>query len=295
MNEHRPLPGFTGSPLDRADHLRRDPAAMQAARMHPSARFLILDELKPLMTADGQDLFWARRSEAPAGTTLFLGLTMDGAPRFAVDGHADDDLEAQAMDARRAGALLGDGRSAILAQARSILEWHRRNGYCAACGTPTTIAKAGYSRLCEHCGAEHFPRIDPVVIMLAEHDGRVLVGRGRHFPDRMFSALAGFVEPGESIEEAVRRELFEEAGIRVARVRFGASQPWPFPSSLMLGAFASAETSDLRLDDSEIAEARWATKAEVRAALRGEGEWLAPSPPAIANWLLRAWVEGDSF
>ncbi len=291
MPEHRP-PGFTGSPLDRADHLRRDDDAVRAARMNPAARFLILDDLKPLMTRDGRDFYWARRSEAPAGLSLFLGLTADGAPRFAVDGRADDDLEARAADARSAGAMLADGRAAILAQARSILEWHRRNGWCAACGAPTRPAKAGYSRLCEQCGAEHFPRVDPVVIMLAEHDGHVLVGRGAQFPPGLFSALAGFVEPGESLEEAVARELFEEAGIRVHGVRFGASQPWPFPSSLMMGAFARADSPALDLDESEIAEARWVSRDEVRAALRGEAAWQAPPPLAIANWLLSRWAEG---
>lgn len=286
--------GFTGSPLDKADHLRRDGAAIQAARMNPAARFLILDDLKPLMTQDASDLFWARRSEIPDGTSIFLGLTASGEPRFAVDGKADDDLPARATDARTVGASLSDGRAAIVAQARSILDWHRRHSFCAACGGRTRIEKAGYSRLCEGCGAEHFPRVDPVVIMLAEKDGKVLVGRGPAFPAGFFSALAGFVEPGESLEEAVARELFEEAGIRVSGVRFGASQPWPFPSSLMMGALATSDSFDLCLDLTEIAEARWVGREEVRAALRGEAEWKAPPPLAIAHWLLASWAEADA-
>jgi NAD+ diphosphatase len=281
--------GFTGGPLDRADHLRRDAAAIQAARMHPSARFLILDDLKPLLT-EGGDLFWARRSEVPEGMLLFLGLDAEGAPRFAVDGAPDDDLPGRAMDARHAGALLGDGRAAIVAQARSVLDWHRRHGFCANCGAPTAVAKAGYSRQCTGCGAEHFPRVDPVVIMLAERDGMALVGRGPRFPAGFFSALAGFVEPGESLEEAVARELHEEAGIRVHSVRYGASQPWPFPSSLMMGAFAQAQGVELALDATEIEEARWVDRDEVRAALKGEGPWLAPPPLAIAHWLLATWA-----
>lgn len=286
--------GFTGSPLDRADHLRRDGAAIQAMRMNPAARFLIFEELKPLMADGGQDLFWARRSEVPTGTSIFLGLTPDGDPRFAVDGKADDDLPAIATDARAVGASLADGRAAIVAQARSILDWHRRHGFCAACGSPTRIEKAGYSRLCEGCGAEHFPRVDPVVIMLAEKDGKALVGRGPNFPAGFFSALAGFVEPGESLEEAVARELFEEAGVRVSGVRFGASQPWPFPSSLMMGAFARAESFDLALDESEISEARWVSRAEVLAALRGEADWKSPPPLAIAHWLLASWAQASA-
>ena len=285
--------GFTGAPLDRGDNLRRDPAAIQALRMDPRARFLILHDLKPLMTDDGTDLFWARRSEAPQGTGIFLGLTDDGDPRFAVDGEPDDDLPARATDARIAGTALGDARAAIVAQARSMLDWHRRHGFCANCGAPTEIQKAGYSRLCGGCGAEHFPRVDPVVIMLAEREGKALVGRGPRFPANFFSALAGFVEPGESLEEAVARELFEEAGIRVHDVRLGASQPWPFPSSLMMGAFAQADSFDLKLDESEIADARWVTKAEVRAALSGSADWNAPPPLAIAHWLLATWAGQD--
>jgi NAD+ diphosphatase len=286
--------GFTGAPLDRADNLRRDEAAIQALRMDPTARFLILEELKPLMMEGGKDLYWARRSEVPRGTTIFLGLTPEGDPRFAVDGKADDDIPGAATDARVAGTVLGDARAAIVAQARSMLDWHRRHGFCANCGAPTEIQKAGYSRLCGGCGAEHFPRVDPVVIMLAERDGKALVGRGPRFPAGFFSALAGFVEPGESLEEAVARELFEEAGVRVHGVRLGASQPWPFPSSLMMGAFAAADSFDLKLDESEISEARWVTRDEVRAALNGQADWNAPPPLAIAHWLLATWagVEG---
>ncbi len=285
-----PLLGFTGGPLDRADHLRRDTAAIQAARMHPSARFLIFDDLKPLMADGGAELFWARRSECPEGLGLFLGLDADGEPRFAIDGKPDDDLPATATDARHAGMLLADGRAAIVAQARSVLNWHRRHGFCANCGAPTRVEKAGYSRQCDNCGTEHFPRVDPVVIMLAEKDGMALVGRGPKFPAGFFSALAGFVEPGESLEEAVARELYEEAGIRVHSVRYGASQPWPFPSSLMMGAFATAEGFELALDESEISEARWVSRAEVQAVLRGEGAWSAPPPLAIAHWLLQQWA-----
>jgi NAD+ diphosphatase len=285
--------GFTGAPLDRADNLRRDEAAIQALRMDPTARFLILEELKALMAEGGKDLYWARRSEVPRGTTIFLGLTPEGDPRFAVDGKADDDIPGAATDARVAGTVLGDARAAIVAQARSMLDWHRRHGFCANCGAPTEIQKAGYSRLCGGCGAEHFPRVDPVVIMLAEREGKALVGRGPRFPAGFFSALAGFVEPGESLEEAVARELFEEAGVRVHDVRLGASQPWPFPSSLMMGAFAAADSFDLKLDESEISEARWVTRDEVRAALNGQADWNAPPPLAIAHWLLATWAGAE--
>jgi NAD+ diphosphatase len=152
------------------------------------------------------------------------------------------------------------------------------------------IEKAGYVRSCTACNTEHFPRTDPVVIMLAIKGDRALVGRGPRFPRGFFSALAGFVEHGESLEEAVARELHEEAGIRIGRVRYIASQPWPFPSSMMIGAFAEAVTDELTLDLEEIAEARWVSKDEVRAALAGTGDWNAPPPLAIAHTLLAEWV-----
>lgn len=281
---------FCGAPLDRADHLRRDAQAVEALRLLPTARFLILHDLKPLLAAGGAALYWARRSEAPEGLMLFLGLDADGAPRFAVDGTPYDDLAAEETDARRAAALLPPAESAIVAQARSMLDWHRRHRFCAACGAPTSLSRAGYSRQCEACAVEHFPRVDPVVIMLAEHRGRVLVGRGVNFPGNFYSALAGFVEPGESLEEAVARELHEEAGISVRNVRMIASQPWPFPSSLMIGAHAEALSDELLLDATEIEDARWVSREEVRAALSGAADWNAPQPIAIAHHLLRHWA-----
>lgn len=285
-------PGFTGGVLDRADHLRRDEAAIHAARMHPAARFLVLDRLKPLLAPDGTRLMWVRRAEAPAGASVFLGLDSEGLPHFAVDGPADG-LPGVATDARAAGARLAGAEAAIVAQARSLLDWHRRHGFCANCGAPTAMAKAGWARQCGACGAEHFPRVDPVVIMLAERDGMVLVGRQKAFPPGFYSALAGFVEAGESIEEAVARELWEEAGVRVGAVSYVASQPWPFPSSLMIGATARAEGFELRLDETEIEAARWADREEVRAVLRNEGPWSAPPPLAIAHTLLRRFAEAD--
>lgn len=286
---------FCGAALDRADHLRRNAGAIETLRLLPTARFLILDDLKPALTADGSGIYWARRSEVPDGLILFLGLAADGAPHFAVDaaGALTAPLAdaARPAEARRAASLLPAAESAIIAQARSMLDWHRRHRFCANCGAPTLITRAGYSRQCNACAAEHFPRVDPVVIMLAEHDERVLVGRGAHFPPHFYSALAGFVEPGESLEDAVGRELFEEAGVRVQDVRMVASQPWPFPSSLMIGAHARALSDQLALDTTEIVEARWVSRPEVQAALAGKADWNAPQPIAIANHLLRRWAE----
>ena len=294
----QPWVGLTGSPLDRADHLRRDPGTMVALRSRPDARWLVLDDLKPVLTkGEHPDILWAYRSDVPHdAVSVFLGLAPNkdgGAPRFAAAAPAADlvaDFGGQVVDARAAAAMLGDGRAQIVAQARSLLDWHARHQFCAACGAKTVLNKAGYARSCQGCNAEHFPRTDPVVIMLAVKGEHALVGRGPNFPKRFFSALAGFVEPGESLEEAVARELFEEAGIRVGKVRYLASQPWPFPSSLMIAAFAEAVNLDITLDTDELEEARWVTKDEVRAALAGTGDWLAPPPLAIAHTLLKAWV-----
>ncbi|PZN93652.1 MAG: NAD(+) diphosphatase [Alphaproteobacteria bacterium] len=294
-----PPVGITGSPLDRADHLRRDPASMIALRARPDARWLVMDELKPVLTTgEHPDILWAYRSDVPHdAVTVFLGLAGEkdgGAPRFAAAASGADlvsDFGGQIIDARAATVQLGDGRAEIIAQARSLLDWHARHKFCAVCGGQTVLNKAGYSRTCQACNAEHFPRTDPVVIMLAIKGDHALVGRQPGFPKRFFSALAGFVEPGESLEEAVARELYEESGIRVNRVRYLASQPWPFPSSLMIAAFAEAVNMDINIDADELEEARWVTRDEVRAALAGTGDWLAPPPMAIAHTLLKAWVE----
>ncbi|MFM5949177.1 MAG: NAD(+) diphosphatase, partial [Novosphingobium sp.] len=166
--------------------------------------------------------------------------------------------------------------------------------YCARCGNPTVLAKGGWQRNCinDVCKGEHYPRVDPVTIMLVEHDGRLLLGRQPRFPPRRFSALAGFVEPGESIEEAVAREVLEEAGVAVGQVSYVGSQPWPFPSSLMIGCYARALDDVLTIDHTELEEADWFSRAEVEAAMRGDedGRFIAPPPQAIAHHLLKCWL-----
>lgn len=284
--------GYVGGTLDRADHLRRDAQALQLAAMHPSARYLLFDRLKPLLDPGGAALLFLRRSQVPAGPAIFLGLDSQGIPHFAVAGSADG-LDGRPTDARAAGARLSAPEAALVAQGRSLLDWHARHGFCAACGAATKPTKGGYARHCDACGAEHFPRVDPVVIMLAIRDDMALVGRQPGFPPGFFSALAGFVEPGESLEEAVARELKEEAGIATLGVRYVASQPWPFPSSLMIGALAEASGFELAPDFEEMEELRWVSRAECAAALAGSGPWSAPPPLAIAHWLLRHWVEQD--
>jgi NAD+ diphosphatase len=227
----------------------------------------------------------------PARELVFLGL-LEGVPHFAADMETPHPA-GKHMDARTAASQLAPDQSAILGQGRAMLAWHAKHQHCAVCGTATALIKAGYARKCmnEACKAEHFPRTDPVAIMLVVDGDKCLLGRQPMFPPRFYSALAGFMEPGESLEEAVRREVKEEAGIKVGRVRYVASQPWPFPSSLMIGCWAEALSHDIQVDAQELEDARWFSRDEAAAALAGSGPFMCPPPLAIAHHLLKAWVE----
>ncbi len=284
-------PGFTGAGLDRADRLRLDPERLAGMMAAGDARLLRLATLDPLLDAEGR-LLWAPLAAAEAeAELLFLGLE-DEAPLFAPLLRLET-LGQRAWSVFRLLALMSPRDAAIWGAARSLNEWHNRHRFCGHCGTATELFRAGWGRRCPGCGAEHFPRVDPVVIMLAEHDGKVLLARQPQYPPGRYSALAGFVEPGESIEEAVARELMEEAGIAVGNVRYVASQPWPFPGSLMIACLATAHSGAIRLDTDELEDAIWADRAGVAAALAGEPEapFLAPPPFAIANTLLTRWME----
>jgi NAD+ diphosphatase len=184
--------------------------------------------------------------------------------------------------------------AANYAAARSLIDWHARHGFCARCGTPTDIFRAGWGRLCPNCGTEHYPRVDPVVIMLAEHGDRVLLGRQPSWPPHRYSALAGFLEVGESVEDAVRRETLEESGVHVGAVRYVASQPWPFPSQLMIACIGEALDEEIAIDAHELEHAGWFDRAQVMQALARDpsAPFLAPPPYAIAYTLLKAWAEG---
>lgn len=283
-------PGFTGGRLDRADRLRTDEAALASAAAEPRARLLTLGPgYEPEVTAGR--LAWTGLAAAPPRAELvFLGLE-DDRPRFAaMTGEAGG---APFRSPRLLAALgeMAEGEAATYAAARSVLDWHARHRFCANCGEPTATIRAGWARRCSACAAEHFPRTDPVVIMIAEHQDRALLGRQASWPPGRYSALAGFVEPGESIEEAVVREIHEEAGVRVSGVSYVASQPWPFPSQLMIACVAQAQDDALTVDRSELEHAIWVARAEVRAALAGRGAPFLPPPPyAIAHTLLERWA-----
>jgi NAD+ diphosphatase len=286
-------PGFTGSSLDRADHLRRDPDALAAAKADWRARLLRLDGFDPGVSEDGR-LAWTTLADAPDDAELLLLGLDDGRPHFAAWQPGSRVPTGRSPALFTALDQLAPGDAETYAMARSLIDWHARHGFCANCASPTTIFRAGWARSCPTCGAEHFPRVDPVVIMIAEHDGRALLGRQRPWPAGRYSALAGFLEPGESIEEAVAREIAEEAGVRTGRVRYVASQPWPFPSSLMIACIAEAEDDAITLDENELEDAMWVPRKAVRAALAGDADapFLPPPRYAIAHTLLSVWAQG---
>ena len=285
-------PALTGYPLDRADHLRQDPDGY-AALFDWRARILLLDGVDARLADDGS-LNWGSLAEIePEADLIFLGLDQ-GRAHFvpAPSGPVDAVMRSPAMFAALMEMPAGD--AAIFGTAISLIGWHGAHPFCARCGHRTAIFRGGWGRKCPNCNAEHFPRTDPVVIMIAEHNGRALLGRNASWPEGRYSALAGFLEPGESIEEAVRREIAEETGVPTGAVRYIASQPWPFGGSqLMIGCVADADDDTITLDPKELQDAIWATRDDVRAAFAGDAgaRFIAPPPFAIAHTLLRAWLE----
>ncbi len=313
---------FGGSGLDRAAHIRGDDATMEQARGHALARSVVLWRGKPLVQGEGRDKLAMLTMDHPilnlaqAGKDglLFLGLGNGGAPLFACDisGWEPENLDSTALgqfldpseqhhpllsetqvfaELRRLMSRLGPRDAELAATARALIGWHATHGFCAVCGTPSNVSHAGWQRTCPDCGSHHFPRTDPVVIMLITHGSSVLMGRSPGWPEGMYSLLAGFVEPGETIEGAVRREVMEEAGVPVGPVSYLASQPWPFPASLMIGCAGEALSRDLTIDPIEIEDAIWVTRDEMMRVFAGEHPILKPARTgAIAHFLLKNWL-----
>ena len=286
--------GFTGAKIDRADLVRTNTEELNAAMNSPFSRLLRLHGLDPQVEPDGT-LSWGTLLEADADATLlFLGI-LDGKHCFAAMPPVGTPIDARSRAVWRVLPLLRPEEAALYGAARSLIDWHARHGFCAVCGSPTQIFRGGWGRKCPSCNAEHFPRVDPVVIMLAEYEGKLLLGRQPQYPPGRYSALAGFVEPGESLEEAVARELMEEAGVIATSVHYVASQPWPFPSSLMMGCHAIVSSDVLTIDTTELEDAIWVDRAGVVAAMNGEegAPFVAPPPYAIAYNLLEYWLSTD--
>lgn len=307
---------FGGSGLDRAAEIRGDIPALAAALQDPASRVIILWRGKPL-------LFGPERSLArlpldhpilrdARAEPILLGRE-GGHARFAHDISGwvpDEDVsevgafvdrseqrhptlsqEHGFAELRSVMTTLSPRDAELAATAKAILGWHETHRFCARCGAPSDVAQAGWQRVCQKCGGRHFPRTDPVVIMLVTHGNKVLLGRSPGWPEGMYSCLAGFVEPGESIEAAVRREVWEEAGVRVGEVRYLSSQPWPFPASLMFGCQGIALTDEITIDPVEIEDALWASREDVMDAFAGRRAGLLPARKgAIAHFLLRNWL-----
>ena len=314
---------FGGSRLDRAGHLRSDAAALARLRTHPAAATLLLWRGKPLVCGTDHDRLALLGLDHPvlaaidggcADAPILLGLAEEGAPVFASDisGWVPEGLDGAALgqfhdpteqlhpdlpddhvfaELRRLMTRLGPREAELAVTAKAVLGWHATHRFCARCGAPSEISLGGWQRRCPACGGQHFPRTDPVVIMLITHGDAVLMGRSPGWPEGMYSLLAGFVEPGETVEAAVRREVMEEAGVPVGRVDYLASQPWPFPASLMLGCSGEALSRALTVDPVELEDALWGGRDEMMTAFAGQHPVLKPARKgAIAHFLLRHWL-----
>ena len=312
---------YTRVRLDRAGISRKDEAWLAFKKRDGLARIVAVWRNRSLIidSTDGPRALLPRREDAPklakaADEMVFLGLDDDNIPLFSVDVSHLDEHDAVALageggsfvDLRQLGWMIPRDDAGLLAYARGMAYWHKTHRYCGTCGSPTESREGGHMRECANpkCGRPSFPRTDPAVIMLVEHPGdantppRCLLGRSGRWEFPLYSTLAGFVEPGESLEEAVAREVLEEANIEVPveSVRYMASQPWPFPSSLMMGCFANAETTEINVDTNELEEARWFTRDEVHDMVNSwqdQSKLRMPAPLAIAHQLAAAWLRGD--
>mgnify|MGYP005844941377 CR=1 FL=1 len=310
---------FGGSALDRADDLRGSAEALAAACADERARASVIWRGKPLLTGDARDTLAMLPTDHPVLARIkvppiLIGRDDGGAPLFAFDiskwmppgldpAHLDSFLDGSEQvhpdlpegtvfaELRRVMTRLCPRDAEIAATAKAIYGWHESHRHCARCGAPSRMIRAGWQRACDACGAQHFPRTDPVAIMLVTHGNAVLMGRSPGWPEGMYSLLAGFIEPGETVEAAVRREVWEEAGVRVGRVDYLASQPWPFPASLMLGCWGEALSREITIDPYEIEDALWMSREEVLAAFAGEHPLVLPAREgAVAHFLLRNWL-----
>jgi NAD+ diphosphatase len=296
---------FAGNPLDRASERRPDAEWLAGRLDDPDTRVLAMWNGAPLLT-DGPAIAWlpgslARTLARLDEHLLFLGLSPQGAV-FAVD--LDDAVDpaagplegrGQFKDLRAIAPALSGPETGILATARALFEWHRRHRYCSVCGQPSGVVDGGWRRVCPACDAPHFPRVDPCVIMLPVFGERCLVGRQAAWDENRYSALAGFVEPGESLEEACAREVKEEARLTVSAVRHHSSQPWPYPANLMIGLIAEVADDNAVADQTELESVIWLTRQEARDAIEEKpgAKIRAPGPMAIAHHLIRAWAYGE--
>ncbi|WP_121064595.1 NAD(+) diphosphatase [Chachezhania antarctica] len=321
--KHAETVTFGGSGFDRAAHIRNDPAALEAERAHPRAAALLIWRGKPMVTGGDAPQLALVPMQHPLlssglGRTVrdpvFLGREEDGSPLFACDisGWEPEGQDLSAVgqfvdpslqhhpafpddcvfiEIRRAMTSLSPRDAELMAMAKAVISWHEIHPFCARCGAASDITHGGWQRICPACGGHHFPRTDPVVIMLILDGEDVLLGRAPSWPDGMYSLLAGFVEPGETLEAAVRREVFEESGVEVGEVGYLSSQPWPFPASLMFGCVGHAKSREIKIDEVELSDARWVSRSEMVEVFAGQHPDIRPPRHgAIAQFLLKNWV-----
>ncbi len=300
---------FAEFPLDPCDPLRGNVDALTKLKKDPTTRFIVIKDGEALMNATEESRpIYLNAGEASIylkGEEVFLGRDEDDLAYFALSGDMPEGADGVFIDMRSIArnATAEGGFSPIpslVARGKMLLDWHNRHRFCANCGAESKLIKGGYVRYCGACETEHFPRVDPVVIMMVIYENKCLLGRSPSFLPGMFSALAGFMEPGETLEEAVRREVYEEAGIRVGEVEYIKSQPWPFPSSLMIGVIAHALNDDIDIGDDELEEAKWFSKKEIQDVLErgGNDDFRVPEKLAIARHLLEyhlmlRWVDDE--
>lgn len=297
---------FSGNPLDRAGDLRNDDVWLSAQRRHPDAMAMVMWEGRTLIEPfeDGERVVWLSLGHAldmVRDRDLFLGLWKD-VPVYAVEFEGSIDPTTgpcqgmgRFVEMREAATVLIGTEAAMAAEAKGLFDWRRRHGFCAACGKASEQSSGGWRRVCPSCGTEHYPRVDPVTIMLPVYNGGdepvCLLGRQAQWEKGRHSALAGFMEPGESIEEACAREVREEAGLRVTGVRYHSSQPWPFPAQLMIGLIAEVSDNNAAPDQTELEAVIWLTRKEAQAVIEGRHPTVkAPPPYAIAHQLIRVWA-----
>ncbi|ABG30905.1 NAD(+) diphosphatase [Roseobacter denitrificans] len=309
---------FGGSDLDRAGEIRANPAALAATKTDPESRAVLFWRGKPLLSLDTPATLVRLPLDHPvlrhaSQDSILLGRE-DGAARFAFElsNWVPEDLDEDQLggfldpseqrhpdlpddmvfaELRRVMTWLSPRDAELAATGKAVFGWHATHGFCACCGVETDMVQAGWQRRCPACNASHFPRTDPVVIMLVTNGNSVLVGRSPGWPDKMYSLLAGFVEPGETLEAAVRREVFEEVGVRIGAVEYLASQPWPFPASLMFGCAAEALNTELTIDPLEIEDAMWVSKEDMLIAYSGHHPDILPARKgAIAHFLIQHWL-----
>jgi NAD+ diphosphatase len=304
------LPAVTGPVLtglalsraevDRSAHLRSDAAWLDAAWADPGTRVVVVEQGRALCAIDGRQarLWFVPPAQAPGGVRFLLGIDYEGVAYFGVAGPLPEPPELAGADVRpaplrEAGPLLSDRDAGLMTHAVALANWHETFTHCPRCGSPTDPVSSGHSRKCPVDGSEHFPRVDPAMIVLVTDPAdRCLLARNALWPERRVSILAGFVEAGESAEQSVAREVHEETGVVVSAVRYLGSQPWPMPQSLMLGFRAEASGVDIQVDANEIAEARWYSRDDLRSAV-ANGELLLPPPISIAHRIIESWYGED--